>query len=315
MFALRLERDREVRAVRPARSGLSGFMLRRFVLPRWLRRPARVVARLCQGDITPPRYAATAMSAVLLGSFGLYGAWLGGHMPAIVQAVTARTGFAVDQIRITGHHESSEIDILDQLGLDGWTSLIGFSAEAARERIAALPWVQSVSVRKIYPDELEVKVEERTPFAIWQHDGQLTVIEASGAPIAPFSGGRHAALPLFVGEGSEKQAAAFLAKVSDYPEVASRAKGYILVAGRRWDLRLDNGVTVKLPEFGVDEALAELVKLDRENGLLSRDIVAVDLRYSDRLIVQMTPEATERRTAELAEQAKAAKKRAAEKRT
>lgn len=314
MFALRLERGRDIRTVRPVRSGLSGFVLRGFVLPRWLRRPVRLVARIFQGDVTPPRYAATIMSAVLLGSSGLYGAWLGGHMPAIVQAVTARTGFAVDQIRIAGHHESSEIDILDRLGLDGWTSLIGFSAEAARERIAALPWVQSVSVRMIYPDELEVKVEERAPFAIWQSNGQLTIIEASGAPIAPFSGSRHAALPLFVGDGAEKQAAAFFAKVSNYPEVASRARGYILVAGRRWDLKLDNGVIVRLPEFGVDEALGELVKLDGESGLLSRDILALDMRNSDRLVVQMTPEAAERRTAELAERAKAAKKRAAERR-
>src|SRR5690606_12257848 len=104
---------------------------------------------------------------------GLYGAYVGGHMPAVAQAVTARTGFAVDEIRVVGHKETSEIDILGQLGLDGWTALVGFNAEAARERVAALPWVEVASVRKVYPHEIEVRVREREPFAIWQHGREL----------------------------------------------------------------------------------------------------------------------------------------------
>ena len=52
-----------------------------------------------------------------------------------------------------------------------------------------------------------------------------------------------------------------------------------------------------------------MLRLDREDGLLSRDIAAVDLRLDDRLVVQLTPEAMERRTTLLAEQEKAAKKK------
>ena len=113
-----------------------------FVLPRLLRRPARLLGRMNEGEFTPPPFAATVATAMLLAASGLYGAYVGGHFPALVQAITARTGFAVDQIRVSGHHETSEIDILDRLELDGWTSLIGFDAEKARERIAALPWVR-----------------------------------------------------------------------------------------------------------------------------------------------------------------------------
>ena len=36
-------------------------------------------------------------------------------------------------------------------------------------------------------------------------------------------------------------------------------KGYIRVAERRWDLRLENGITVKLPENGEDAAIAEVL--------------------------------------------------------
>jgi cell division protein FtsQ len=292
---------------RPSLFGLSPWA-DRFVLPRFLRKPVRFVGRLCDGEYQPPRYFGTGAVALFMSASMLYGAWLGGALPSIAQSVTGRLGFAVDEVRVAGNVETSEIDILGSLALDGWTSLIGFDAEAARDRIASLPWVKVAAVRKIYPDELEVKIEERQAFAIWQHGGQLQVIQRDGRAIVPFDGRRHGALPLVVGIGAAK-GADFVDKIGRYPALAPRVKGYIRVADRRWDLRLDNGVTIRLPEVGEEEAIAEVLDLDRREGLLSRDIAVVDLRLEDRLVIQLTPEAMERRTAMLAEQAKAAKKK------
>ena len=272
-----------------------------FVLPRLLRRPVRVLARLGGGEFTAPPFSAAILSAVLIASSSAYGAYLGGQVDSIVQGVTARTGFAVDQIKVVGNRETSEIDILDRLELDGWTSLIGFDAEAARERIATLPWVEVAAVRKVYPHTLEVRVEEREPFALWQQGNALSVIERSGAVIAPFSGGKQALLPLIIGTGAPAKAPDFLAKIKRYPELAARVKGYIRVGERRWDLKLENGITVKLPEDGEDQAIADLLRMDHDSGLLSRDIAAVDMRLSDRLVVQLTPEAATQREAALNE--------------
>ncbi|RWA71129.1 cell division protein FtsQ/DivIB [Mesorhizobium sp.] len=280
-----------------------------FVLPRQLRRPVRVLARLCGGEYEAPRFSAAILSAALLASSGAYGAYLGGYSDSIVQGVTARTGFAVDQIKVVGNRQTSEIDILDRLGLDGWTSLIGFDAEAARERIATLPWVEVAAVRKIYPHTLEVRVEEREPFALWQQGNSLSVIERSGEVIAPFSGGKEALLPLIIGTGAPAKAPEFLEKIKRYPELAARVKGYIRVGERRWDIRLENGITVKLPEGDEDQAIAELVKLDHDNGLLTRDIAAVDMRLTDRLVVELSPEAATQREAALSEKPKNLMKR------
>ncbi|TIO78098.1 MAG: cell division protein FtsQ/DivIB [Mesorhizobium sp.] len=297
-------------------AGLSLFGLSlsfdHFVLPRQLRRPVRLLARLCDGEYEPPRFSAAILSAALLASAGAYGAYLGGYADSVVQGVTARTGFAVDQIKVVGNRQTSEIDILDRLGLDGWTSLIGFDAEAARERIATLPWVEVAAVRKIYPHTLEVRVEEREPFALWQQGDLLSVIERSGEVIAPFSGGKQALLPLIIGTGAPAKAPDFLEKIKRYPELAARVKGYIRVGERRWDLKLENGITVKLPEDDEDRAIAELVKLDHDNGLLTRDIAAVDMRLSDRLVVELSPEAATQREAALSEKPKSLTKRKSE---
>lgn len=307
MFALRSGRyDRA--SVRFAHSGSAMAFRDKLVLPKWLRRPARLFKRASNGEIVAPPYTVAAMTVGLFALTGIYGAYLGGHMPAYAQAVTARTGFAVDEVRVVGHKETSEIDILDRLELDGWTSLIGFNAEAARGRVAGLPWVEVASVRKVYPDEIEVQIEERQPFAIWQHGDELSVIEKDGRVIAPFSGGRLSGLPQVIGVGAANDAASFLDGMSKHPELAARVKAYVRVAERRWDLKLDNGLTVKLPENGEEEAIVSLLKFDRDSGLLSRDISAVDLRLPDRLVLQLTAEGMERRTAELDAQSKARKK-------
>ena len=94
------------------------------VLPRFLRRPARLLGRLTDGNFEAPRYSASILTIGLLSVAGIYGAYLGGQFPMVVQSVTSRLGFAIDEVKVSGNHQTSEIDILDRLELDGWTSLI-----------------------------------------------------------------------------------------------------------------------------------------------------------------------------------------------
>lgn len=279
-----------------------------WVLPRPLRRPVRFLGRFVKGDVAPPRYSALVLSAVYIGAFSLYGAVLGGHMPAVAQSVTARTGFAVDEITVSGNKEVSEIDVLDQLELTGWTSLVGFDVSAARDRIAKLAWVENASVRKVYPDKIEVELAERKPFALWQHDGQLSVIEPSGRIIAPYTSRSRSSLPIIVGLGAPEAGAAFVAKAAEFPELASRVTTYVRIGDRRWDVKLDNGITIQLPERGVEEAMAKLVSLDKSDRLFSRDVKTIDLRLADRVTVALTDEGQAGREKALKDRAASRKK-------
>lgn len=303
MFALRGGKAKVGGPVPAAGSSAFGM-----VLPRVLRRPARWFARFAGGEVEVPRFASGLLAASFLALSAAYGAIQGGHVPAIAKAVTARTGFAIDAVRVTGNTETSEIDILGQLGLDGWTSLVGFDAEEARLRIGDLPWVAEAEVRKVYPSTVEVRIKERVPFAIWQNGRELSLVEANGRVIAPLTNMRHANLPLVIGLGAASGAQAFVAKVDEHPELAGRVKAYIRIAERRWDLRLENGVTIKLPAEDADGALATVVSLDEEKGLLSRDIAAVDLRLPNRLVIRLTPEAAMTRDATLKERTNGAYK-------
>lgn len=254
------------------------------LVPRRLRRLAEKIERR-QG-----RPWGHFAAAGFLAASALYGMVAGGHLPRLAEAALAAAGLGIESIEINGERETSQLAILERLETGG-RALPTFDAAEARERLASLPWVADATVRKVYPDTLEVAVSERTAFALWQHEGEIHLIDREGTVIVPFDEQRFAHLPLVVGEGANRRAADFLAELAGHPDLAGRARAAVLVAGRRWDVILDDGMVVKLPESGAADAIAEIVRLDEEHGLLSRDVTGIDLRISDRITVEVPDEA------------------------
>ncbi len=241
---------------------------------------------------------ALLLIAVTLG----YGAFAGGHVAAVVDwAKDARDGaanaigFRIAAISLAGPKEVSREEILTTAGVTGRASLLFLDADAARTRLLANPWIAAAAVLKLYPDRLQITITERQAFALWQKDGRVSVIAADGTVLEPFVEDRYRGLPLVVGRGAERQAKDFLAIVDHYPDIRSMLRASVLVAERRWNLLLNNGVDVRLPEGNVEQALDRLITLDRQKKLLSRDIVAVDLRLSDRVSVRLSDAAAQAR--------------------
>src|SRR5262249_43887366 len=146
----------------------------------------------------------------------------------------------------------------------------------------------TATVQKLYPDRLQIAITEREPFALWQQNGRVFVVSDDGTVLEPYMAQHFTNLPLIVGQGAQLRAKEFLALLDRYPEVRSDVRALVLVAERRWNLRLRNGIDVRLPEADVERALAQLVALNRSDKLTSRDIVAVDLRMPGRVIVQLS---------------------------
>jgi cell division protein FtsQ len=261
------------------------------VLPALLRKPVRFFERLIDGAVVVPRYFGVIFTATFLSTTGLYGMVLGGHTPLVLKETTSRIGFAVGQIKVTGHIETSEIDVLEQLELDGATSLIGFDSEAARQRVLKMPWVASAQVTKLYPDGVSVEITEKQPFAVWQHGDKLSLVEEKGGDIVAFNDERFLELPLVIGDGANLKAHEIVAMMSAFPDLSDRVKSYAYVGGRRWDLMLKDGVTVQLPEKNTGAALQAVAQLEAEKALLGKDIEVVDLRIDDRMVVRLTAEA------------------------
>lgn len=265
------------------------------VLPRLYRRLRRAVFHFVLADVQVPRHLGSLAFVLFVGATTVYGISAGGHTDEVVKATTSTFGFAVEDVEIAGNHRMSELDVLSALGLDGETSMIGFDATQAREELAKLPWIQSVDVQKVYPDRVRISLVERQPYAVWQHSDELDIIDKDGRVIVPFRPGLAGELPLVVGVGADAKAADFVKEVSAFPEIHDRVRAYVRVGDRRWDILLDNGVRIKLPETNAMARLADAVKADKEQGLFSRDILSVDLRLPDRMTVALSDGALERR--------------------
>ena len=139
-----------------------------------------------------------------------------------------------------------------------------FLKASTRDKLKTLPWVLDAEVRKVYPDTVQIKLTERSAFGIWQHGQDLSLIEKNGSVIASLRDNKFAYLPLFVGLDAETGAEEIMADFDKWPDVKKRVKAFIRVSGRRWDVKLDNGVIIKLPEHHMDRAMATLGRLNEE---------------------------------------------------
>lgn len=227
-------------------------------------------------------------AVTFLGAWIGYGMALGGQYRVFFDDVTAAAGFAVQQVEIRGLSESDSTEIVDRIDIARTSSLLMLDPEIARARIAEIPWLADVSVKKIYPNKVIVSLRERKPYALWQDDGRIKVVDKTGAVMAETLEPRHASLPLVVGHGANERAEEAIRLMESAPSIRSKIRAAVLVAERRWNLVTVDGVEIRLPEEAPAGALAQVARLDEAKKLLDRDITAVDLRSPDRLTVKLS---------------------------
>lgn len=222
----------------------------------------------------------------------------GGGPNALGTAVlgwTGSAGIAVREVLVVGRVETPADQILAALDVRKGSPLLAFSPAAARERLLALGWVKDVRVERRFPDVVYLEIEERRPVAIWQHDGRLALVGEDGAVIGEEAVPKFPSLRVIVGADAPGQFAALSAALETRPDMLALVTAAVRVGGRRWNLRLANGMTVLLPERDVATAWRVLAEAVRDNALLDRDIVHIDLRLPDRLVLRLAPGAVQRR--------------------
>ncbi len=263
-----------------------------------------------------PRGAGASAAAMLLLASTYYGVVKGGHEPVIAaqfqdicDSAANSIGFRISEVALAGEHEVSREDVLSLAGVTGRSSLLFLDAGQMRIRLLTNPWIAQAAVLKLYPGRLRIEIKERKAFALWQKDGRVYLIAADGTVLETYVPQRFASLPLVVGYGAEHTAQEFLDLLKRYPVIAKSVAASVLVAERRWNLHLKDGVEVLLPEREPEHALATLVDLALTKKLLSRDIEAIDLRLPDRVTVRLSDAAAAAREEALKAAEKDKKKR------
>lgn len=207
--------------------------------------------------------------------------------------LSARMGFSVQNILVEGRG-NSDADVLRAiLDLERGDPILAFNPAEAKETIERISWVKEAHVERRLPDTIYIGLVERAPMALWQHKGKVRVVDDEGVTLTDALRHSFDDLPIIVGEDAPAHARGLIDMLAAEPMVKDRVEAATWVSERRWDLKLRNGVTVRLPEGDIGLALRRLAAAQEDDGLMDRDITLIDMRDSGRITVRTRPGAIE----------------------
>lgn len=273
----------------------------------WGAEPSRPARRRRRGHLDLPLKAVAwaarpgagiVMTAALFGSIFVYGFAIGGGYRDFVarhgelhEVLASGMGFGLDVVTIKGQRDLAPAELLAVAGLDERTTLPFVDAREIRDRIKSTPLVREASVRKLYPDQLLIEIQEREPYALWQKEGEVYVISADGTSIDVLRDDRYIDLPFVVGDGANARVQEFERIVAASGALKSHIRAGVLVTQRRWNVKLNTGVDVKLPEINPEAAIAALAQLAKDQRIVEKDLISIDMRVPGRLVARLTEEA------------------------
>jgi cell division protein FtsQ len=214
-------------------------------------------------------------------------------------AWSGQAGLVVRDVFVEGRRRIPPEQLRSQLGIQIGMPLLALDTAAAKQRLEELAWVDEASVARMLPDGVHIRLLERQPLALWQHDGRFDVIDRAGRVIESALNVRpenYRDLRVVVGDGAPEASADLFALLSTEPALSRRVVAVTRVGDRRWNVHLDNRVEVWLPEKDVLAAWRLLAEKAREDALLERAVTVIDLRFlPDRLRLRLDPAALEAR--------------------
>ena len=195
----------------------------------------------------------------------------------------------VDEVLVNGRQNTTKSSLLEALNVKLGEPILGLDLNIIQSRIVALPWVKIARIQRQFPDKLLINLEERRPTGRWQRNGRLTLIDEDGVAIRKLNGDVFQHLPIIIGNDAPAKVKEILPILKKEPELFGRVKALTFVGSRRWNVRVDDKIDIKLPENQIDKAWSHLATIEKGHKVLNNDVIAVDMRVSDQFIIKLTP--------------------------
>ncbi|MFA5983515.1 MAG: cell division protein FtsQ/DivIB [Methylococcaceae bacterium] len=165
--------------------------------------------------------------------------------------------------------------------------------QAIHQALAQMPWVASVSVKRVWPDAIDIKLREKKAYVRWGQNGLLT---EKGELFIPKNIDQFQELPMVSGpESQQKKLLEIMKGINTALADQSMILAEFKVNDRwSWMLKLSNGMEIRL---GHNEPLKKLQRFLKTLPLLGAEqvnaIAIADLRYTNGYAVSWKPEAAE----------------------
>ncbi|MBE8219749.1 MAG: FtsQ-type POTRA domain-containing protein [Alphaproteobacteria bacterium] len=198
---------------------------------------------------------------------------------------SAAAGFRIDYVDVEGRKRTQRKDLQKAVGLQRGQPIFTIDLHAIHNRVLALPWVREAIIMRRLPDRVNIIVREYEPFALYQDGKDKVLVNRAGVKITRQHLKQFRNLPTFSGAGVLPRAAGLMDLLADYPVVRNRLAAAHWAGQRRWDLVLDHGGTIHLPESDIRTALDRLMQQERQRRVLAQKQV-IDLRLPDRILLR-----------------------------
>jgi len=181
--------------------------------------------------------------------------------------------------------------ISSTLALNFPISSLDIDVEVLRLKVESIDLVESASVRLTSNGLVEVDVNIRKPVAIQRLGTRLMLIDARGVKVDEvLSRSQRLDLPLLVGKGAEKCVDEALHLLLEIKDLVSRVRGLVRVGERRWDVILNRGQVILLPEKNPLNAIRKIISLQEGQKILDRNISYLDFRNINRPVLGLSEE-------------------------
>lgn len=206
--------------------------------------------------------------------------------------VSGKYGLDLKEVNIKGRKETSVKQLTSIVNAKLNTPILQYDLDHVRSALLAHPWIKKVSVHRRLPNVLHINIQERVPIALWQDKKKHYLVDTDGVVMNTPIPNHYKTLPIVAGTGAPIYTPKMLMLIEKFPNIAARTSGLIRIRERRWNITLDGSIIVKLPEDGIEVALARLAFLLDKNPLSKEHIVAVDLRNAEQIYIKMTEQAS-----------------------
>lgn len=252
----------------------------------------KIAATVGVGEATTDRVARGAL--VALGLVGIVALLFAFGVPAQVGRAAGETigdmGFRVDQVEVVGieRMDSKPVFELAFATRDRNAALPLVPVSDIREQLLTEGWVKDARVSRRYPDTLVIDIVEREPAALWQGHKSLFLVDADGVLLDRVPVAEMPDLPLLMGEGANRQFPELQRLLGAEPALKAQLASARWVGGRRWDLNVQTGEILALPEGeeAAADALSKFMKKDRSTPLLGIGVERYDLRIEGQMIAR-----------------------------
>lgn len=174
----------------------------------------------------------------------------------------------------SGASKVSKAEVLEILQLPKGQSIREFDIFAAQQKLKQHPWIENVSIRKIYPYMLEIFIEDSVPEAIFVSKEGKFLISKSGKIIHALEQvPKDSPYIILFGEKAIKKYKEISQKLY-HTKLYSDILSLSFVGNRRWDIYLKSKITLKMPAEFDDTLFPALEKILSSQ----KDLKMIDLR-------------------------------------